>query len=88
MHANIKLKCLDDNVLLISGQLGFKMHLVSFIVDTGSIATIVSLDTVQRAGLVGFIDESVDVTLAQDVCEYIPTALGQLIKGPTRTCRR
>ena len=54
------------------------MHLVSFIVDTGSIATIVSLDTVQRAGLVGFIDESVDVTLAQDVCEYIPTALGQL----------
>ena len=78
MHANIKLKCLDDKVLLISGQLGFKMHLVSFIVDTGSIATIVSLDTVQRAGLVGFIDESVDVTLAQ----------GQLIKGPTRTCRR
>ncbi|CAL4176864.1 unnamed protein product, partial [Meganyctiphanes norvegica] len=62
--------------LLVTGQLGRLQ--VQFMVDTGSMVTIVSLDTVHRTGLIDYLDQNVRMHINQEVNEYFPTILGQL----------
>ena len=76
MVTTVELSYPDESYLMVRCQLG---HMpLDFVVDTGSMVTIVSLETVRLAGLISCIEQNVNLRLSLEPNEYTPSILGQL----------